>query len=426
MNKNVKKPKNKSQGGKNMLIQFSVENYKSIRDELIINFSTEKKNENGKWVIPDKKIASVYNCIGLIGPNASGKTNIIDALYFALKFIDRTISRKENSSISVDTFGFSEEYKNTPSSFEFIFVHNEVKYVYGFSITEKEVIEEYLMGYFTAKAKTIFERSEGQKFNFKGNDVKQQSEISKKTNANRLYMPVAAEWGYEPAKKVRDWFDLMSRQYENFDIPMLIEKIFMEESKKKYFLEELQKADFNIVDIYVEKERLGGSIFRHYIRYAESGQNIEKEQLEEINYRNKVIIVHENSKGELFKIDLNNDSDGTYDIVSNLTEIMTLGQAGGLMLEDELGSNYHTKLTKYFLNALASPKINPGNAQLFFASHDTKILNLLNPDQIYLVDKDDDGATFVTLLSDYQIRQGMDVELGYLKGRFGGIPYMRG
>ena len=82
-----------------MLIQFSVENYKSIREEVIINFCAEKKNESGKWACLSESTNPIYKCIGLIGPNASGKTNIIDALYFALKFIDRTISRKENTPI---------------------------------------------------------------------------------------------------------------------------------------------------------------------------------------------------------------------------------------------------------------------------------------------------------------------------------------
>ena len=408
-----------------MLIQFSVENYKSIRDELIINFCAEKKDIKSKWVTAENLKTPVYKCIGLIGPNASGKSNIIDALYYALEFIYNTISRKDSAKISFEPFGFSEGYKSRPTSFEFIFIHKGIKYVYGFSVTEKEVVEEYLMGYFSAKAKTIFDRSAGQKYDFKGNDVKQQREISQKTNANRLYMPVAAEWGYELVKPVMEWFDLIYRQYDGFDVSSAVKKILEDEKQKKYFVEELQKADFNIADIYIEKESFDMNSSSRFLEYVMK-INREKTDLEEFRYRSKVKIVHRNSKGEYFTIDLSNDSDGTRDIVNNLAEVMTIGQDGGLMLEDELGSNYHTRLTQYFLNVMGSNKINSGNAQLFFASHDTKILNLLNPDQIYLVDKDDDGSTFVTLLSDYQIRPEMNVELGYLKGRFGGVPYMKG
>lgn len=218
-----------------MLIQFSVENYKSIRDELIINFRADKKYEDSKWVVNDTTIGMpIYKCVGLLGPNASGKSNIIDALYFALKFIYRTISRKENEHISVKSFSFSEECREMPTSFEFIFVHRGIKYVYGFSITVKEVIEEYLLGYFSAKPKTIFERARGQKYDFKGNNVKQQKEIAQKTNANRLYMPVAAEWGYEPAKRVSEWFDKMVRQYM-FNITDMLREIISDTERKEFF-----------------------------------------------------------------------------------------------------------------------------------------------------------------------------------------------
>lgn len=60
---------------------------------------------------------------------------------------------------------------------------------------KSEVVEEYLMGYFSAKPKTLFERTEGQHYEFKGNDVRFQKEIAQKTNYNRLYMPVAEERG---------------------------------------------------------------------------------------------------------------------------------------------------------------------------------------------------------------------------------------
>lgn len=92
------------------------------------------------------------------------------------------------------------------------------------------------MGYFSAKPKTLFERTEGQYYEFKGNDVRIQKEIAQKTNHNRLYMPVAAEWGYEPVKAAYEWFNLISRQYEDFDINSMIEQIVQNEAQKQGFI----------------------------------------------------------------------------------------------------------------------------------------------------------------------------------------------
>lgn len=411
-----------------MLIQFSVENYKSIRDELVINFRADRKYAESAWAVAGvDKGAPVYKAIGLVGPNASGKSNIIEAFRFALEFIDETIMRKDNAEIQVQGFAFSEEYKNKPTSFEFIFVHSGVKYIYGFSITTETVVEEYLIGYFSAKPKTLFERSEGQVFDFKGNQVKRQRELQMKTNANRLYMPVAAEWGYEPFKPVMEWFNLLVAKYTHPQHGMMyrIGEIVGDEKRKEIFLQELRKADFNIVDIYVTREGLTPELVE-YLAERLGERIIEYEsRIHGGKYRKKIMVVHRNNAGQVFEIELDKDSAGTQDIVKSVAELMCEGENGGMILQDELGASYHTKLTEHFLSMVQSEQINLQNAQLLFSSHDTRVLQMLNHDQVYLVDKDNDGATFVTLLDDYQIRTDTNVELGYLKGRFGAIPYIK-
>ena len=142
--------------------------------------------------------------------------------------------------------------------------------------------------------------------------------------------------------------------------------------------------------------------------------------------RSVIHLVHENGEGGLLDMSIDEDSAGTSKIVANIAELFFLSQSGGLILEDELGKVYHAKLTQHFLETVKSDRINQGNVQLLFTSHDTKILNMLNPDQIYLVDKGKDGSTYVKLLDDFQIRETENIELGYLKGRYGSLPYMKG
>ena len=56
-------------------------------------------------------------------------------------------------------------------------------------------------------------------------------------------MPVAAEWGYEQAKNVMEWFNLMVRQYADFNITSILEEIINDKKRKALFIEELQRAD---------------------------------------------------------------------------------------------------------------------------------------------------------------------------------------
>lgn len=409
-----------------MLVQYAVENFKSIKDEIVINFSADKKYHNSEWVVQKEGIpVHLYKCIGLIGPNASGKSNIIESMYYAFRFILNTIKRREVSPISVERFAYGDIGQEKPAFFEFIFYQEGIKYVYGFSINDSEVMEEYLMGYFSAKPKTLFERSDGQHYEFKGNDVKMQKEIAGKTNANRLYMPVAAEWGYTPLKIVYKWFEFCSRQYIDFSVSQMLGEIIKNENRKKIFLQELQKADFNIKDIYIKNRKIDQRshdfIEKLFVELVGEGEEFQVPELRPI-----IIVVHENESGDIFEIELDEDSSGTEGFVGNLADFLYLSEQGGLILEDELGKTYHTKLTQHFLEMFQSTFINQGNVQLLFTTHDTKVLKMVNPDQIYLVDKDETGATVVKLLDDYIIRENDNIELGYLNGRFGSIPYMKG
>lgn len=409
-----------------MLVQYTVENYKSIRDEVVINFRADGKYQDSGWVVQKENISPpLYKCIGLMGPNASGKTNIMQSFNFAFRFILNTIKRKGSSPINLEKFAFEEEMDEEPTSFEFVFYRNEVKYVYGFSVSRREVLEEYLTGDFSGKSKLFFDRFGRRQFEFGDTDVKVQQEIAKKTNPNRLYMPVAAEWGYAPLKEVYQWFEFHARQYEDYSIYTTVGEVIKKEKRKQVLLDELKKADFNIKDIYIKNKKMD----------KQSHDILEKLLMEIMgenadfflpDTRPDIRIVHEDYEGETFDIALDEDSAGTEEFVENMAEFLYLSEQGGLMLEDELGKSYHIKLAQHFLEMFKSPVMNPGDAQLFFTTHNTKILNIMNPDQIYLVDKEESGATYVKLLDDYAICEDEDIELGYLKGRYGGVPYMKG
>lgn len=411
-----------------MLIQYSVKNYKSIKDEIIINFTAMGKNVDPAKLINNELGSSVYRCIGLVGPNASGKSNIIDSLFFALRFINSTIERKEKSKINIEMFMLDKNSREEGASFEFIFYENNIKYVYGFTIDTERVLEEYLLAYYSKKSTTIFERdiSIAPEYNFRGNDVKVQNEISQKTNSNRLYLPVAAEWGYEKIKAPYKWFEKMFRQYSDMNISQVIADVVRDDSRKNVLLEALAKADFNIKDIYVKSKKIEKQHRDALVQFLANMLG-EGEISEDIIPEDTPVIwvTHVGKSGETFDIEISDDSAGTRDIIDNIAEMLFINKEGGLFIEDELGRNYHTKLTEYFLELFNSNEVNYGKAQLFFCTHDTKILNLLNPEQIYLVDKDEDGATYVKLLDDYLIREKDNIELGYLKGRYGAVPNIK-
>jgi hypothetical protein len=318
-----------------------------------------------------------------------------------------------------------EDSRKDVSSFEFIFWQNAIKYVYGFSLNQEQITEEYLLAYYSKKATTLFDRESEreEEYSFKGNDTKIQTDISNKTNANRLYLPVAAEWGYEKAKTPYQWFEKAFRQYGNMSTSQVIAKVLENESLKILLLDALRKADFNIENIYVKNRKMEKKQRDAVMTFLSQILGESEVEVDAIPEDRPVIwVTHKGKGGEEFSIELEEDSDGTKDIVDNIAEFLYINNGGGLIIEDEMGSSYHTKLTEYFISLFNDNSWNAGSAQMIFSTHDTKILNLLRPEQIYLVDKNENGATYVKLLDDYLIREKDNIELGYLKGRYGAIP----
>ena len=308
-----------------MLIQYSVKNYKSIKDEIIINFTAMQKNVEADKLLSDELGSSVYRCVGLVGPNASGKSNIINSLFFALKFINSTIERKEKSKINIEMFMLDKDSREDGSSFEFIFCENNIKYVYGFTIDTERVLEEYLLAYYSKKATTLFERDVNNtpEYNFRGNDVKVQNEIAQKTNSNRLYLPVAAEWGYEKIKTPYKWFEKMFRQYGDMNISQVIADVVKDSSQKDMLLEALSKADFNIKDIYVKNKKIEKQHRDAMVQFLTNmlGEGEVSEDLIPED-RPVIWITHASKSGETFDIEINDDSAGTSDIIDNIAEML--------------------------------------------------------------------------------------------------------
>ena len=412
-----------------MLIQYSVKNYKSIKDEIVINFSCLDKDTKENYLVINEK-EPIYKMICLVGPNASGKTNVLDSLYFALRFIASTIKRKDSSQINVEPFLLDNESRSDSTTFEFIFLEDGIKYVYGFSVNRQRVVEEYLLGYYSKKATTVFDRDSSRsiEYDFKGNDVKKQTEISQKTNANRLYLPVAAEWGYEKVKPAYKWFERMNRRYGNIDKSQIIEKILGDKAQKAILIDALKKADFNISNIYVKKRKMQKQQRDAVIAFLRMLGDSDLEEFSIPEERPVINITHKGVDNHEYSLEFSEDSAGTQSIIDNIAEYLYVNKEGGLIIEDELGKNFHTKLTEYFIHLFNEEKYNDGKAQMIFSTHDTSVLKqkILSPEQIYLVDKDEQGGTFVKLLDDYLIREKDNIELGYLKGRYGAIPNIKG
>lgn len=148
-----------------MLIEFKFSNYRSFRDEAVLSMEA-----TGLGTFKDSLLNYGNNRflpgVAIYGKNGGGKSNVIRAFWLSVQFIKNAQrTQHENAEVPVSPFLLNDFSKNEPTSFEFIFVLDNVKYIYGFSATRNKICNEYL--YHTPKGQRaiVFERK-GQDFKF--------------------------------------------------------------------------------------------------------------------------------------------------------------------------------------------------------------------------------------------------------------------
>ena len=420
-----------------MILEFTVKNFLSIKDEVTLSMVASKDSSFEDNLLPyedGKKIKNALKSVVIYGANASGKTNVLSALQFFSWFINKSHEMQQGRKIPRDAFKLDPSCIDEPSEFQIIFIHKNIKYLYGFSVTEEEVIEEYLYYYPNGRQSTIFERDKDDyKFTI---DIERQTELKNKFHSkNKLFIATESLWEYEKAKIPFDWLSNYlnilidhdrleaytgANMNENEDIKLLV---------KKY----IKLADVGIDDINIEVKKsddiLNSDVFKLLSDDAKS------KLLSEVQDKNFIDIkmIHriKDESGNIinYKFDLDEESDGTQKFFGLLGPWIDALLNGYTIVIDELDIRLHTLLVKRLIEMFLSPEINKNNAQLIFSTHDTNLLDsdLLRRDQVWFTEKKEDKSTDLYSLYDFGgVRKNVSIEKGYLQGKYGAIPVLKG
>ena len=192
-----------------MILEFTAKNFLSIKDEITLSMVASKDTSHDENIIKyedGKKTKNALKSVVIYGANASGKTNILRALQFVVWFIKKSHEMQQGRKIPRDAFKLDRSCLEEPSEFQIIFIHKGVKYLYGFSVTEEQVIEEYLYYYPNGRQSIIFERNNDEyKFTV---DIERQTELKDKFHSkNKLFIATESLWEYEKAKIPFEWLN---------------------------------------------------------------------------------------------------------------------------------------------------------------------------------------------------------------------------
>ncbi|NTW31283.1 MAG: ATP-binding protein [Bacteroidetes bacterium] len=419
-----------------MIVEFSVKNFRSIKDLQTISFvATGLKSPKEFPDIDQNNIAKdgdmrLLKTIGVYGANASGKSNIIRALEYFLQAITNEASSESNLSSLCDPFLYQENTIYTESFFQIVLFVNNKKYRYGFSvkrnskISEKHdekiskeiIVSEWLFG---TKEKNMVEF-----FTRKGiDDVKKEKlpnndKIPSLPYEHTLFLTHSAAFDREGdiasiINYIKNWtISNYTNGIESFRLNTLV--LLEKENKKMDFLELLSSFNLQYNDIILERDT------------NKPEQNILPQD--------KIFMMksYNNINNEAVEVKLNlsyNESSGTqklFDLAGLLLRAFNL-PIGGFVIIDEIDSNFHPSLLIKLIELFNDPLINKSKSQLLFTSHDTNLMSpsIMRRDQFYFTEKNEDNSTRLYSLADLKgIRNDADFAKQYLAGFYGALPVL--
>ena len=416
-----------------MLVQFTVENFLSIRDKVYLSLEPSKDSEHPENLITKGDYKAV-NSVAIYGANASGKSSLFKAITVALIMIRNSNNVQVTDKLPMTPFKFDFESRNKPTSFEFTFIAKDGrKYIYGFSATTEKVVEEYLYCYNTSKPTLLFDLNENEKPKFnRAYKVKLEAAYQMNT-ANKLFLATATTWNVECTKSPFEW---LAESIDTFTDVMELggvafEKYRTDENRKyiEFTKNLLKQAGINISSIEVDaKEVMGGPAlpFQIVVQGKIIPPNEGKHYDVEITTGHTV--VDENGEKTEFSLTLQEESIGTQLLFFYGPLLKDAFEKGKTIVLDEIDKSMHPSLVKFIMNLFRNPDVNKNGAQLIVTTHETGILSLemFRRDQIYFTEKDSkSGVTDLYSLDEFSVRKTENIEKGYLMGRYGAIPFLQ-
>jgi hypothetical protein len=416
-----------------MLIEFTVKNYRSIKEAQTISMMKAKGTEleESNTFLPDSKGAQqLLRSAAIYGANGSGKSNLIKALNVMESIVLSSQSMNKGDTFPVTPFLFDDESVNEPTEFEVIFISNNVRFQYGFVVSSTQVFEEWLIAYPKGKPQRWFSRiydkeNNCSEYKFVESFTGKKSVWKDATRENALFLSTAVQLNSKLLKPVYDWFltklrpNLLGEIATGYTAGLCLEK-----DQRKKIVDFLKAADFDIFDIDVSAEKFDPSLLPENLPQPFRDELIDRMKDQDII---DVKTVHKTKSGNLVKLDLDEESDGTRRFFTFIGPWLDTLESGYILIIDEIHDNLHPRLVRHLVDLFNSKKTNPNNAQLIFSTHETSILSqeVLRRDQIWFCEKDSDQATNLYSLTEFKPLKGREnIEDGYLSGRYGAYPFI--
>lgn len=430
-----------------ILLSFTVRNHRSIRDEITVDLT--RPTLRTLRAPGDDWQASTFPVAGVFGPNASGKSAVLEALIYAVSAIRYSATTWQASkSMQRAPFLLDGRARTTSSMYELDFVHEGRRHLYGFEVDHDGIKGEWLRDVPRSRWRTLLDRDRDANVMAFGQGLRGRIDVT----GRELVLSRALLLHGSPLHSVAR--DLASR----FDF------VLVKDSHREARLKEiadslsegtitfadlealLQVADIGVANVSIEErdipERVRSAILRFERDLQDEGINAgDAERAEgpgdagpgglDDDERARVVrsllFTHRGAAEERPAFSIQDESDGTIAWLATAVPALEVLREGGVLVVDEIDASLHPHLLEVLLGAFADPSINTRQAQLIFTSHESYVLSPLSgvrlePEQVWLTDKSYGGVTGLTCLAEFPKHPEANVAKRYLSGRYGGTP----
>ena len=407
-----------------MFIEFTVENFRSIKNAMKLSLvaSPAREHYDSHVISADLPIGlrnlPLLRSAAIFGPNAAGKTNLIEALHSMQKMVGHSARLKFSPLVS--PFILDSYSTKSPTTFELVGCVDNMRFQYGFSANQYIVFEEWLYAWPKGRQQLWFNRNTSESKEVKckfGEKLFGDKEVWRRaTRPDSLLLSTAAMLNGKQLTPIYDWFSKKLHVGGIGGWGRDFTTKWCEGERKGEIVNFIRSADIAIADLRFSEEDLSPEEF------ATDTPSLIKNR-----GRRKLYAKHQTKQGHLAELNLDDESSGTQKIFEFAGPWLHTLENGHIIVFDELHEHLHPTLLRYLINQFHNQKMNKRNAQLIFTTHDTSVLSqeILRRDQIWFCERNAKQETEFFPLTDFSPRRGFEnLERSYLGGRYGAIPYL--
>lgn len=421
-----------------MIINFSLQNFGSVKDKQTLTFEADKSEHLNDFYIVNASGFRLLKLALIYGANASGKTTILNGLEF-LRDLVLEPEEKKTDTFDFKPFLFDKETPSQTSILSVDFLQNGIRYDYEVEFIEKAIVSEKLDNYNPKKA-NVFKRETDLKHQFTeikfGSKIKKDKTFIKTLESNTLWNNTVLGGFLKTnidlieLNETIDWFKtyLKPLVYTRTELEGYVtSKIDNNEILKKDVINILKKADFHISDIHIQEE--GKELPDGFIEFVEKQFKVSNDRVKKLKEEGKITSVNidfeHTVNGNKYNLPIDLESQGTRRYYGFAGLLALLIKDNHIIPIDELEASLHPDL---YVQFLLSFLVNSENSQILATTHNREILDnkdIFRNDAIWFTNKSENCSTELYSLADFDtsvVRDTTNVLNAYKSGKLKGKP----